>query len=115
MIHGLSVPSIIWKDIAPELARRGYRILLYGALPALFSLYARVSSHTCSHGRFVRQGILGRAAGDVQRLVVLYSARAADAVRRMGQGGYCGHFDGAWSCIFTYMFRLSLRCIICFL
>ena len=31
LIHGLSVPSIIWKDIAPELAARGYRVLLYGA------------------------------------------------------------------------------------
>ncbi|KAI0083372.1 Alpha/Beta hydrolase protein [Irpex rosettiformis] len=29
LIHGLSVPSIIWKDVAPSLARKGYRILLY--------------------------------------------------------------------------------------
>ncbi|KAF8916908.1 Alpha/Beta hydrolase protein [Mucidula mucida] len=29
LIHGLSVPSLIWKDIAPELSARGYRVLLY--------------------------------------------------------------------------------------
>ena len=31
LIHGLSVPSIIWKDVAPQLAKSGYRVLLYGA------------------------------------------------------------------------------------
>ncbi|PBK63462.1 alpha/beta-hydrolase [Armillaria solidipes] len=29
LIHGLSVPSLIWKDIAPQLAARGYRVLMY--------------------------------------------------------------------------------------
>ncbi|KAI0638573.1 alpha/beta-hydrolase [Trametes polyzona] len=29
LIHGLSVPSIIWKDVAPQLAAKGYRVLLY--------------------------------------------------------------------------------------
>ncbi|KAE9408220.1 alpha/beta-hydrolase [Gymnopus androsaceus JB14] len=29
LIHGLSVPAMIWKDVAPELASRGYRVLLY--------------------------------------------------------------------------------------
>ncbi|KAI0832810.1 alpha/beta-hydrolase [Trametes gibbosa] len=29
LIHGLSVPSIIWKDIAPKLAATGHRVLLY--------------------------------------------------------------------------------------
>lgn len=28
-IHGLSIPAIIWKDVAPVLASRGYRVLLY--------------------------------------------------------------------------------------
>lgn len=31
LIHGLSIPSLIWKDIAPEMANQGYRVLLYGA------------------------------------------------------------------------------------
>ncbi len=35
LIHGLSVPSLIWKDIAPELSARGYRVLLYGTRPKL--------------------------------------------------------------------------------
>ncbi|TFK73556.1 alpha/beta-hydrolase [Pluteus cervinus] len=29
LIHGLSIPAMIWKNIAPELASRGYRVLLY--------------------------------------------------------------------------------------
>jgi len=29
LIHGLSIPSLIWKDVAPALALRGYRVLLY--------------------------------------------------------------------------------------
>ncbi|KAH7923621.1 alpha/beta-hydrolase [Leucogyrophana mollusca] len=29
LIHGLSIPSIIWKDVAPLLASHGYRVLLY--------------------------------------------------------------------------------------
>ncbi|KAJ3501333.1 hypothetical protein NLJ89_g9379 [Agrocybe chaxingu] len=29
LIHGLSIPAIIWKDVAPTLASRGYRVLLY--------------------------------------------------------------------------------------
>ncbi|KAH8092510.1 alpha/beta-hydrolase [Cristinia sonorae] len=29
LIHGLSIPAIIWKDIAPQLAARGFRVLLY--------------------------------------------------------------------------------------
>jgi len=29
LIHGLSIPAIIWKDVAPILAKRGYQVLLY--------------------------------------------------------------------------------------
>ncbi|KII94579.1 hypothetical protein PLICRDRAFT_96811 [Plicaturopsis crispa FD-325 SS-3] len=29
LIHGLSVPAIMWKDVAPTLAARGFRVLLY--------------------------------------------------------------------------------------
>ncbi|KAI0375962.1 alpha/beta-hydrolase [Pilatotrama ljubarskyi] len=29
LIHGLSVPAIIWRDVAPKLAAKGYRVLLY--------------------------------------------------------------------------------------
>ncbi|KAI0796459.1 alpha/beta-hydrolase [Irpex lacteus] len=44
LIHGLSVPSIIWKDVAPALALKGYRVLLY-------DLYGRgyTSSPTVTH------------------------------------------------------------------
>ena len=30
LIHGLSVPAIVWKDIAPALVSQGHRVLLYG-------------------------------------------------------------------------------------
>lgn len=30
LIHGLSVPSIIWQDVAPQLAAKGFRTLVYG-------------------------------------------------------------------------------------
>ncbi|KAF9226936.1 alpha/beta-hydrolase [Gyrodon lividus] len=29
LIHGLSIPAIVWKDVAPILASHGYRVLLY--------------------------------------------------------------------------------------
>ncbi|KAL6307097.1 alpha/beta-hydrolase [Sparassis latifolia] len=29
LIHGLSVPAFIWKDVAPHLAENGFRVLLY--------------------------------------------------------------------------------------
>ncbi|KAF5385411.1 hypothetical protein D9757_005387 [Collybiopsis confluens] len=29
LIHGLSVPAMIWKEVAPSLAAKGYRVLLY--------------------------------------------------------------------------------------
>lgn len=43
LIHGLSVPSIIWKDVAPHLAQSGFRVLLYGACPSTPSL----PTHSC--------------------------------------------------------------------
>lgn len=30
LVHGLSIPSIVWKDVAPVLASHGHHILLYG-------------------------------------------------------------------------------------
>ncbi|KAJ2930865.1 hypothetical protein H1R20_g6227, partial [Candolleomyces eurysporus] len=29
LIHGLSIPAIIWKDVAPALATNGYRVMVY--------------------------------------------------------------------------------------
>ncbi|KAF8632813.1 hypothetical protein AX15_001674 [Amanita polypyramis BW_CC] len=29
LIHGLSIPAIIWRDVAPSLSTSGYRVLLY--------------------------------------------------------------------------------------
>ncbi|EIN11020.1 alpha/beta-hydrolase [Punctularia strigosozonata HHB-11173 SS5] len=32
LIHGLSVPAIIWKDVAPYLVKKGFRVLVYDLL-----------------------------------------------------------------------------------
>ncbi|KAL5527956.1 hypothetical protein ACEPAG_6757 [Sanghuangporus baumii] len=29
LVHGLSIPAIIWKDVAPQLAGKGFRVLVY--------------------------------------------------------------------------------------
>ncbi|PAV21475.1 alpha beta-hydrolase [Pyrrhoderma noxium] len=29
LVHGLSIPAIIWKDVAPQLAAKGFRVLVY--------------------------------------------------------------------------------------
>lgn len=31
LIHGLSIPSVIWHDVAKILAKNGFRVLLYGS------------------------------------------------------------------------------------
>lgn len=41
LIHGLTIPAVTWKDIAPHLAVKGFQILVYGELssfgtPALY-------------------------------------------------------------------------------
>ena len=33
LIHGLSIPSIVWKDVVSELTAKGCRVLVYGAYP----------------------------------------------------------------------------------
>lgn len=30
LVPGLSIPAIIWKNVAPKLASRGFHVLLYG-------------------------------------------------------------------------------------
>lgn len=32
LVPGLSIPAIIWRNVAPRLAARGFRVLLYGAV-----------------------------------------------------------------------------------
>ena len=35
-MHGLSIPAIIWKDVAPQLAAKGFRVLVYGTSIVLY-------------------------------------------------------------------------------
>ena len=48
LIHGLSVPSMIWQDVAPELASKGFRILVYGTPPhPCATSHALTSARAC--------------------------------------------------------------------
>lgn len=49
LIHGLSIPAIIWKDIAPVLASRGYRVLLYDLYGRGYSDAPQVTYDTTLH------------------------------------------------------------------
>lgn len=52
LIHGLSVPAIIWRDVAPQLASNGYRVLLYGNyLIAVDGYYSLSSVPSDLYGR----------------------------------------------------------------
>lgn len=49
LIHGLSIPAIVWKDIAPVLASRGYRVLLYDLYGRGYSDAPQVTYDTTLH------------------------------------------------------------------
>jgi pimeloyl-ACP methyl ester carboxylesterase len=53
LIHGLSIPSIMWRDIAPTLAQNGFRVLVYGMFSMLHSyiVRARTKHGTDLYGR----------------------------------------------------------------
>lgn len=51
LIHGLSVPAIIWKDVAPKLVAKGYRVLLYGMCAYTQICGAQFSSTPDLYGR----------------------------------------------------------------
>ena len=51
LIHGLSIPSIIWRDVAPTLADLGYRVLVYGACARGLADRASLMPHPDLYGR----------------------------------------------------------------
>ncbi|EJD01733.1 alpha/beta-hydrolase [Fomitiporia mediterranea MF3/22] len=73
LIHGLSVPSIIWKDVAPTLAAKGFRILIYDLygrgysdapyLPYSAGLYTTQLALLMQHVRWERAHIVGLSMG----------------------------------------------------
>lgn len=50
LIHGLSIPAIVWKDVAPVLAARGFRVLLYGIFTPLILFFTYLSILKISTG-----------------------------------------------------------------
>ncbi|KAG1776489.1 hypothetical protein EV702DRAFT_971356, partial [Suillus placidus] len=49
LIHGLSIPAIVWKDVAPVLASRGYYVLLYDLYGRGYSDAPQVTYDTTLH------------------------------------------------------------------
>ncbi|KAG1743636.1 Alpha/Beta hydrolase protein [Suillus paluster] len=49
LIHGLSIPAIVWKDVAPVLASQGYRVLLYDLYGRGYSDAPQVTYDTTLH------------------------------------------------------------------
>jgi pimeloyl-ACP methyl ester carboxylesterase len=51
LIHGLTIPSLISKDVAPTLISRGNRVLLYGKRDCvLVSVYNSITADLYGHG-----------------------------------------------------------------
>ncbi|KAH9977620.1 alpha/beta-hydrolase [Lactifluus volemus] len=73
LIHGLSIPSLVWKDVAPALASRGHRVLLYDLYgrgysdaPEIIydaSLYATQLALIMQHVKWPRANIAGVSMG----------------------------------------------------
>jgi len=73
LIHGFSVPSIIWKDVAPQLASKGFRVLVYDLygrgysdapwLPYDVSLYTTQLALLMQHVKWERAHIAGLSMG----------------------------------------------------
>ncbi|CCM07091.1 uncharacterized protein FIBRA_09418 [Fibroporia radiculosa] len=73
LIHGLSVPAIIWKDVAPKLVSSGFRVLLYDLYGRGYSdapqttydanLYTTQLALLMQHVRWDRAHIVGVSMG----------------------------------------------------
>jgi len=73
LIHGLSIPAIIWKDVAPVLAARGFRVLLYDLYGRGYSeapqttydtnLYTTQLAHLMQYLRWEKANIVGVSMG----------------------------------------------------
>ncbi|KAI6042291.1 Alpha/Beta hydrolase protein [Pisolithus marmoratus] len=61
LIHGLSIPAIVWKNVAPVLASHGYRVLLYDLYGRGYSDAPRVTYDVHVHWDNVR--IVGLSMG----------------------------------------------------
>ncbi|KAF9002314.1 Alpha/Beta hydrolase protein [Cyathus striatus] len=46
LIHGLTIPAMVWKDIATALAKQGYRVLVYDLYGRGYSDAPRTTYHT---------------------------------------------------------------------
>ncbi|KIM77354.1 hypothetical protein PILCRDRAFT_76914 [Piloderma croceum F 1598] len=73
LIHGLSIPSLVYRDVAPILASKGYRILLYDLYGRGYSdapqtvydtsLYATQFALLMQHVGWERAGVVGVSMG----------------------------------------------------
>ncbi|TFK33183.1 Alpha/Beta hydrolase protein [Crucibulum laeve] len=73
LIHGLSIPAIIWKDVAPALAKKGLRVLVYDLYGRGYSdapqttydaaLYTTQLALLMQHLRWDRASVVGVSMG----------------------------------------------------
>ncbi|KLO08642.1 alpha/beta-hydrolase [Schizopora paradoxa] len=73
LVHGFSVPSIIWRDVAPQLASKGFRVLVYDLygrgysdapwLPYDASLYTTQLALLMQHVKWDQAHIAGLSMG----------------------------------------------------
>ncbi|KAF7984731.1 hypothetical protein HWV62_11666 [Athelia sp. TMB] len=73
LIHGLSIPSMVYKNVAPALASKGYRVLLYDLYGRGYSdapqvtydtaLYATQLALLMQHVRWEKANIVGVSMG----------------------------------------------------
>lgn len=96
MIHGLSIPAIVWKDVAPRLAANGYRVLLYGWLYYNRMLQIGTLTRRTTH-RSLWKRLLGCTSNNLPPWTVLDSTRLTHATSKVGQGYYCGCVNGTSS------------------
>jgi pimeloyl-ACP methyl ester carboxylesterase len=77
LIHGLSIPSLVYRDVAPILASKGYRILLYDLYGRGYSdapqtvydtsLYATQFALLMQHVGWERAGVVGVSMVSISR------------------------------------------------
>ncbi|KAK0491615.1 Alpha/Beta hydrolase protein [Armillaria novae-zelandiae] len=82
LIHGLSIPSIVWKDMAPQLAERGYRVLLYDLYgrgysdapqtPNTARFFADQFSLLMQHLNWAKAILIGNSMGGAVAAAVIY-------------------------------------------